>query len=270
MNPELLRIGPFAIRWYGVLLIGGAVLAAYFAARTAQRRGHDPEHVWDMLIWVLFTGIVGARLYHVFSSPAGGAVGWSYYRQHPVDILRIWNGGLAIYGALLGGAIGVASYVWYRKLPLIEWFDIVFPNVLLAQAIGRWGNFVNQEAYGAPTDLPWAIYIDPAHRIQGFEQYSHFHPTFLYESIWCFLGWLVLSWVGRRYASRLRQGDLAALYFVWYPAARFFIESLRIDAWTMGGLATAQWISLVSVLVATAFLVGRRLIPRSSPSGRPD
>ncbi|NPV07031.1 MAG: prolipoprotein diacylglyceryl transferase [Anaerolineae bacterium] len=259
VDPVLVRLGPFAIRWYGVLVIGGAVLAAYFSARGAKRRGQNPEYVWDMLIWVLFLGIVGARLYHVFSS-AEGQVGWEHYRQHPLDALKIWEGGLAIYGALVGGFVGLATYSWYHKLDLVLWMDIVFPNVLLAQAIGRWGNFVNQEAYGPPTDLPWAIYISPPHRLPGYEEYSHFHPVFLYESIWAFAGWVLLGWLSRRYGHRLRKGDLTALYFVWYPVGRFFTEGLRVDAWKVGGMPTAQWISLVAAVAAIGFLVARRTV----------
>lgn len=262
VDPVLIQLGPFAIRWYGVLVIGGAVLAAYFTARAAQRRGEDPEYVWDMLIWVLFTGIVGARLYHVFSS-AGGQVGWDYYRQHPLEAFKIWQGGLAIYGALAGGLVGLATYAWYRKLDLVLWMDLVFPNVLIAQAIGRWGNFVNQEAYGPPTDLPWAQYIAPSHRLPGYEQYSHFHPVFLYESIWAFAGWLLLGWLSRRFPDRLKKGDLTALYFLWYPLGRVFTEGLRVDAWEVGGIATAQLISLVAVLLAVAFLVVRHALPRT-------
>ncbi|MGI6207185.1 MAG: prolipoprotein diacylglyceryl transferase [Anaerolineae bacterium] len=263
VDPVLIQLGPFAIRWYGVLVIGGAVIAAYFCARGAERRGLDPEYVWDMLIWVLFTGIVGARLYHVFSS-AGGQVGWDYYRQNPLEALKIWKGGLAIYGALIGGFFGLATYVWYRKLDLVQWMDIVFPNVLIAQAIGRWGNLVNQEAYGPPTDLPWAIYIAPSHRLPGYEQYSHFHPLFLYESIWTFAGWLLLGWLSRRFPDRLKKGDLTALYFLWYPLGRFFIEGLRVDAWRVGAMPAAQWISLAAIVLSVAFLVIRRVLPSSA------
>jgi phosphatidylglycerol:prolipoprotein diacylglycerol transferase len=142
--------------------------------------------------------------------------------------------------------------------------DIVFPNELIAQAIGRWGNLVNQEAYGPPTDLPWAIYIAPSHRLPGYEQYSHFHPLFLYESIWTFAGWLLLGWLSRRFPDRLKKGDLTALYFLWYPLGRFFIEGLRVDAWRVGAMPAAQWISLAAIVLSVAFLVIRRVLPSSA------
>ncbi len=261
IDPILIRIGPLAIHWYGVLLVGGAVVAAYAASRQAARRGQDPEHEWDMLIWVQFLGIFGARLYHVFSS-APGQVGWAYYRENPLDIFRLWQGGLAIYGGLIGGFVGLATYAWRHHLDLVLWMDIIFPNVLIAQAIARWGNFVNQEAYGPPTDLPWGIYISPEHRLPGYQQYDHFHPVFLYESIWTLAGFVLLTWVARRFQPRLLRGDMTALYFVWYPLGRVLTESLRVDAWKLGGIPTAQLISLVAALLAAAFIVVRHTVLR--------
>lgn len=271
IDPIIVQIGPFAIRWYGILIVGGALLAAYAAAREAGRRGQDPELVWDMLLWVLFTGVIGARLYHVFSTPGGGQMGFAYYREHPLEALKIWNGGLAIYGGLAGGMFGLATYVWRHKLDIWLWLDIVMPTVLIGQAIGRWGNFVNQEAYGYPTDLPWGIYIAPEHRLPGLEQYSHFHPTFLYESIGCIAGFFLIAWIARRYEGRLLRGDLFTMYFVWYPLLRLFTESLRADAWRIAGLPTAQWISLIVAIVAIVVIVARHALraPNRAPRGEP-
>ncbi|MHB0876481.1 MAG: prolipoprotein diacylglyceryl transferase [Anaerolineae bacterium] len=268
INPEIFRIGSFAIRCYGVLIVGGALLAAYASSREAKRRGQDPEIVWDMLIWVLFCGIVGARLYHVFSTPGGDQLGWWYYREHPLEAFIIWRGGLAIYGALVGGIFGLATYCWHRHLDLVTWLDIVAPTVLLAQAVGRWGNFVNQEAYGYPTDAPWGLYISPDHRYPGFEQYSHFHPVFLYESIGCLIGFVLIAWAVRRFRPRLHRGDATALYFAWYGALRAVTESFRADAWRVGGIPTAQIISVVVVVGAIAFLVLRHTVlqPRATPA----
>ena len=265
----MIRIGPFAIKWYGLLVVGGAVLAAYAASREAQRRGLDPNVAWDMLIWVLFAGIIGARLYHVFSTPAGGQVGWPYYKEHPLEAFKIWQGGLAMYGAIAGGVIGVALYTWRERLDLLTWLDIAFPTVLLAQAIGRWGNFVNQEVYGYPTDLPWAIYIPPEKRLPGLEQYDRFHPVFFYESMWCLAGFLVLTWVARRFEGRLLKGDMTALYFVWYPIGRTLTESLRPDAWRIDGIPTAQIISVAAAVLATAIVVLRHSVlkPKAEVSG---
>ena len=262
INPILVRIGPIAIHWYGVLVVGGALLSAYAAGREAKHRGQDPEVVWDMLIWILFLSIVGARLYHVFSTPAGGQLGWPYYRQHPLEAFRIWQGGLGIYGGLAGGVLGVATYAWRRHLDLVLWLDIISPCVLIGQAIGRWGNFVNQEVYGYPTDLPWGLYIAPERRLPGLERYDRFHPVFLYESIGCIVGFFVISWVSRKLGRRLLPGDRIAAYFVWYPAVRIFTESLRPDAWMVGGWPMAQVISIVMVVAATSAIVLRHTVLR--------
>jgi len=268
IDPVILRIGPFSLRWYGVLIVGGALLAAYASSREAKRRGLNSETIWDMLLWVLLMGIVGARLYHVFSSPAGGQLGWTYYRQHPIEILTTWHGGLAIYGGLAGGFLGIATYVWRHKLDLVLWLDVITPSVLIAQALGRWGNFINQEAYGYQTDLPWGIYIPPERRLPGLERYDYFHPVFLYESLGCATGFLVTMWIARRFQGWLLKGDLFAMYFIWYGTLRFFTEGLRPDAWRVGGVPTAQIISLL-VAVGAAMTVALRhtvLRPASKPA----
>lgn len=270
VSPEIFRIGQFALRWYGVLIVGGALVAAYATSREAKRRGQDPEAVWDMLIWVLFCGIVGARAYHVFSSPGGDQLGWWYYKQHPLEAFIIWRGGLAIYGALAGGLIGVATYAWRHHMDLVLWLDMITPTVLIAQAIGRWGNFVNQEAYGYPTNAPWGMYVDPAHRYPGFEQYTHFHPVFLYESIGCIIGFFVITWIVRHFGERLHRGDAFAMYFVWYGALRTYTESFRADAWKVAGIPTAQIISVVAVVVAVAFIVLRHTVLQPKVKAAPE
>lgn len=273
--PEILRIGPFTVQWYGLLIVIGAVLAAFVASREAFRRGENPERAWDVLTWCLIFGIVGARLYHVFSRPAGGFAGWDYYRQYPLDIIAFWKGGfrgLGIYGGVIGGVLGLFLYTWRHRLPFRRWLDIVTPGLLLAQAIGRWGNFINQELYGPPMQrpMPWGLKIDALHRFGEYtdlQRYpvetTRFHPTFLYESLWNLAGFALLLWAGRRFASRLRDGDLFFLYMIWYPFGRFWIEMLRPDAWTIGGVATAQWIALASILAAIAALsLNHQLVDR--------
>jgi phosphatidylglycerol:prolipoprotein diacylglycerol transferase len=264
--PEILRIGPLTVQWYGLLIVIGAVLAAFIASREALRRGEDPERAWDVLVWCLIFGIIGARLYHVFSHPAGGFAGWDYYRQYPLDIIAFWKGGfrgLGIYGGIIGGVLGLFLYTRRHRLSFPRWLDIVAPGLLLAQAIGRWGNFMNQELYGPPMQnpMPWGLKIDALHRFGEYtdlQKYpvetTRFHPTFLYESLWNLAGFALLLWAGRRLAPRLRDGDLFFLYMIWYPFGRFWIEMLRPDAWTIGGVATAQWIALASILAAIAAL----------------
>ena len=270
MNPIAFRLGPLAVHWYGIILVVAVLVAAYVASLEARRRGQDPDHVWNALLLCLILGIIGARLYHVFSSPRGGMQGWEYYRQHPIAILQIWRGGLGIYGAVAGGVLGVYIYARLNKLNFLQWVDIGAPGLILAQAIGRWGNFVNQELYGYPTNLPWGIPIDPPYRISPYDDLSvyppstRFHPTFLYESLWCLLGFIVLMYVARRYADRLLDGDIICLYAIWYPLGRFFIEALRPDAWLIGGIPAAQIFAVISVVVSSAVILYRHRRARLS------
>lgn len=281
MDPVAFRLGPFAVHWYGIILITGALLGAYLSSRIAQRRGHNPDHIWNMLIVVLVLGIIGARLYHVFSRPATG-VGWDYYREHPIEIIRIWRdgqfvgfSGLGIYGGFIGGLIGVYLYTHFAGLRFLEWVDITAPALLLAQAIGRWGNFVNQELYGPPTTLPWGIHIDCAHRYGDFlcppqgtvGPNALFHPTFLYESLWNLIGVAILILVIRKWDHRLRTGDLLFSYLIYYPLGRFWIELFfRPDAWVLGSLPTASIISIISVIIGILGLLYNHVL-RSKPSG---
>jgi len=273
MNPVLVKIGPFAIHWYGVLIVLGALLAGYIASLEASRKGDEADYVWDALAVVLITGLIGARLYHVFSSPAG-SIGWEYYRRHPVDIIAFWRGGfqgLGIYGAVAGGALGMWAYTYWNKLPFLRWVDYAAPGLVLAQAIGRWGNYINQELYGYPTTLPWGITIDAAHRISPFDNLmaypleTRFHPTFLYESAWNLLCFGLLMLLARRYGDRLLEGDVFTAYLILYPLGRFFVEGLRPDAWKVASIPVAQIIALLCIAGAGATLWYRhRVAPTAS------
>jgi phosphatidylglycerol---prolipoprotein diacylglyceryl transferase len=263
-------LGPLPLRFYGIIIVLGILVGGYVAAREARFRGENPDRIWDALIWIVIAGIIGARLYHVFSTPAGCTetatmCGWPWYRNHPLDALLIWNGGLGIFGALLAGGLVVLIYARRHHLSLLRCFDIAAPALLIGQAIARWGNFVNQELYGPPTALPWGISIDAVHRYGVFTdlaQYpletTHFHPDFLYESMLNVIGFIVLVVVARRLPLRLREGDIFWLYLIWYPVNRILVESLRPDAWTVnGGLATAQLVSLILIAVAVFSLLWR-------------
>ena len=263
-------LGPLPIRFYGIIIVLGILVGGFVATREARWRGENSDRIWDALIWIAIAGIIGARLYHVFSTPAGCTettpiCGWPWYRNHPLDALMIWNGGLGIFGALLAGGLVVLIYARRHKLPLARYLDIAAPALLIGQAIGRWGNFVNQELYGPPTNLPWGIPIDAAHRYGAFTdlvryplETTRFHPDFLYESVLKVIGFIVLIVVARRLRLRLRDGDIFLLYLIWYPANRILVESLRPDAWTVnGGLATAQLVSLVLMVVAVGGLLWR-------------
>ena len=262
VNPILVEFGPFAVRWYGLLIVLGALTGALVAAALARWCGDDPSHIWNMLALCLVLGIVGARLYHGFSTPAGGPVGWAYYREHPLEIIAFWHGGLqgfGIYGAVAGGVLGIWIYTAAARLPFLRWLDYGSVGLILSQAIGRWGNFFNQELYGPPTSLPWGVYIEPANRLAGLEAFDRFHPLFLYESVLDLLVFFALLWVRRRVKS-VRDGDLFFGYLIGYSFVRFWLEFLRPDAWKVVGIATAQLVAVgcVTVAVAALLLRGRR------------
>lgn len=267
VDPVLVRLGPLAIHWYGVLIVTGVLLGAVYAARRAPRQGISPDHIWNGLVVCVVLGIIGARLYHVFSSPQGGGLGWSWYREHPEDIVKIWQGGLGIYGAIIGGVLGVVLYARYYRLPILTLLDLGAPGLSLGQAIGRWGNFINQELYGPPTGSSWwGVRIDSDHRlamypISQFPEDTLFHPTFLYESLWCLALFLVLALLARRLEKRLRPGDIVAGYVIGYSLGRFWIELFRPDAWMIGPLAAAQWMGLLLATGGVVFLLLRHRSP---------
>jgi len=282
MNPVIFELGPLSLHWYGVFIVGGSVLAAWVSSRYAARAGDDPDHIWNLLAWTLILGIIGARLYHVFSSPADG-LGWAYYRENPGDIFNFWNGGfrgLGIYGGLVGGVLAIVIYSWRNRLNPIRYLDFIAPNVPLAQAVGRMGNFVNQELYGPATDAPWAFHINPRYPCQHPPDFpasgiqpcgspnldqatldwfaNHgYHPTFFYEIGWNLLMFGLLAFILWRYGHRLRRGDGVLLYLIAYPLGRFWVESFRPDAWVMGQLATAQWIAIGCIVFSVIMLAIR-------------
>ena len=261
--PQGIQIGPIMIRYYALIILAGAMVAAWLATQEAKRHGKDPEMVWDMLPWLLIGGIIGARLWHVLTpSSSNAAMGLTtqYYFQHPLEILKIWKGGLGIFGGIIGGAIALAIYCRANKQNFFEWTDIIAPGLLIAQAIGRWGNFINQEVYGPPSDLPWAIYIDPAHRLPGFETVERYHPLFLYESLLTLLGGLLLLYIARKYKDKLFTGDLFLMYLVYYPLVRFGLEFIRLDPSAVGTININQTVMLIVGILALLILVLRHTV----------
>ena len=280
MNPIIFRLGPFEVRWYGVLIMIGVAMGAYFGARLARKRGLDTNHVWNALIVAVILAIIGARLYHVFSTPAGCpsdatyACGWPYYRHHFFQAFAFWEGGfqgLGIYGAIIGGALGVLIYALLNKLSPLVWLDLGAPGLAFGQFVGRWGNYINQELYGPPTTLPWGIMINKnrPHQVPpgGEAGYAlKYHPVFLYESLWCLLVFLILYSAHSRLRNRLRNGDIFLGYLILYPLGRFFIEFLRPDAWKIGGLATAQWIAIGCIAFGVITIALRHIFWRREPA----
>lgn len=252
------QIGPVTVAWYGIMITCGVIAAMFVAHFEAKRRGLNPDHVLQLMLILLPLGIIGGRLYHVIDQ-------WDeIYRYDPI---RVFGGaGLGIFGALIGGALGLIIYTRWQKLNTMQWMDIVAPGVLLAQAIGRWGNFFNQELYGYPTDLPWGLYIDPLHRAAGYENYERFHPLFFYEFLWNIVGAVLLIVLGRKLRDKLLNGDVFFLYAIWYGVGRFYLEGLKIGVWTVGGIPTARWITGIAVIVSISLMIYRH---RRRRSGHP-
>ena len=255
-------IGPLTIRFYGLIIMLGALAAAWLATREARRRGENPELVWDGLVWVLIGGIIGARIWHILTPPPSSvAIGVTtmYYLSHPLDAIAIWRGGLGIPGAVIGGVLALYLFCRRKKLNFLTWVDIATPGLALGQAIGRWGNFVNQEIYGYPSDLPWAIKIDPQHRLPGFEDKETYHPLFLYESLWNLGTVVILLWLARKYEDSLLPGDVFLIYLILYPLGRFLLEFLRIDQSVVAGVNANQSLMAVVAAAAAVLLVVRHL-----------
>ena len=251
---EAFRIGGFVLKLYSVMIMLGLVAGAWLATLEAKRRGANTGYVLDALIFCVPLALVGARLYHVVSE-------WDYYQANLTQIPAIWRGGVGIYGAVAGAILGMYIFTLWRKEPLLKWLDIGAPGLLLGQAIGRWGNFLNQELYGPPTDAPWGIYIAPENRLSGYESFEHFHPLFFYEFLWNIMGVATLLFVARRFSTKLKFGDIVLAYGVVYPLGRFMLETYRFDAWEVGGFPTAQWVSLAVMAICGALLL-RRHPPR--------
>ncbi len=254
-------LGPLYIRFYGIILMLGAVAGGYLATVEVKRRGQDPEMVWDLLVYLIIGGVIGARLWHIFTPPPSSiAEGFTvqYYLTHPLDALAIWKGGLGIPGAIIGGLIALLLYARaHKEIGFLDWTDIAAPGLALGQAIGRWGNFFNQELYGAPTNLPWKIYIDPNHRLPGFADISFYHPLFAYESLLDLANMLLLLWIIRQFAGRLKKGDVFNVYLIAYPVIRFALDFLRLDASRVFSININQTLSAVVGIGAIAVLIWR-------------
>jgi phosphatidylglycerol:prolipoprotein diacylglycerol transferase len=257
-DPIAFQLGPISVHWYGIIIAAAVLAGALLGTMEARRRGEDVEQGWSMLLLVIVTSVVGARIYHVIHE-------WGpLYSQHPELIPQIWNGGIGIPGAIIGGTIGIWFYARWNHLNFARWLDIFAPALLLGQAIGRLGNFVNQELYGPPTTLPWGIPIDAAHRagtpwdpISFPVDTTRFVPLFAYEAILNLIGMAILLYVGRRFARRLFDGDIALLYIVWYGAVRSYLETYRTGNWYLGPLPTATWLGIAGIIFAASFLVVR-------------
>jgi phosphatidylglycerol:prolipoprotein diacylglycerol transferase len=260
-----IHIGFLYFRFYGMIIMFGAIVAALLAQRLLRERGEQTDMVWDALIWLLVFGLIGARIWHIFTpsqSLLDQGIDTKYYLTHPLAILTTWEGGLGMPGAIVGGVVGLYIFARRRKISLGFILDVAAPGVALAQAIGRWGNLINQELYGPPTDLPWKIYIRPKNRMVGYESYEYFHPLFLYESLWNLCNAILLLWLLRRYSDRLIEGDLFFVYLITYPLGRFLLEFLRLDFVPMWGINFNQTVMLLVAIASGIALVLRHKMKR--------
>lgn len=254
-------MGPLPIRWYGFLIASAVLIGVMLSSYLAKRRGVNPDLISDLSIWLVVAAIPAARLYYV-------AFEWDNYANNLGEILAIWHGGIAIHGAILGGMAAALIFARLNKISFWQLADLVAPSLILGQAIGRWGNFFNSEAFGRPTDLPWKLYIPLNQRPPGYTQFEYFHPTFLYESIWnlgVFGLLMVLFFRGVQGKLRLKLGTLFLVYLITYSLGRLWIEGLRMDSLMLGPLRIAQVISLAGIGLGLAGLVWLYRLNRSLP-----
>ena len=253
IDPIAFSYGSLDVYWYGIIIATGIFAAIFLSTREAEKRGIEGDHIVDMALWAIPLAFIGARLYYVLFE-------LGYYLEHPSQIIAIWNGGIAIYGGLIAGGLTVYWYTKKKGIPIWLMLDILAPNVLLAQAMGRWGNFMNQEAHGGEVtrsfleNLFLPDFIINQMEINGV----YYHPTFLYESLWSLLGFILIV-VLRNRKHLLRQGEVALSYVLWYSFGRFFIEGLRTDSlWLFDFIRISQALSLLLFVAALSLWIYRR------------
>ncbi|WP_159786496.1 prolipoprotein diacylglyceryl transferase [Sodalinema gerasimenkoae] len=260
-GPVLFELGPLSIRWYGFLIASAVLLGVTLAQFLAPKRGLNPDLIGDFAIWGLLGAIPMARLYYVLFQ-------WQAYADRPAQVFAIWRGGIAIHGAIIGGVLAGVLFARRQRISFWQLFDIITPSIILGQAIGRWGNFFNSEAFGRPTDLPWKLYIPQAMRPAQYMQEAYFHPTFLYESLWNLLIFALLLWLffqGQRGKLLLKPGTLFLSYAIAYSLGRLAIEGLRIDSLMLGPVRVAQLVSFGGILLGVVGLLWLYVLGRSLP-----
>ena len=278
IDPVAFEIGPLQLHWYGIIIASAVLIAAMLGTRVASWLGEDPEHGWSMLLPVVILAVLGARIYHVIHL-------WDYYSANPIAIPQIWNGGIGIPGAVVGGALAIFLYTRSKGLNTARWLDIFAPALLFGQVIGRLGNFVNQELYGPPTSLcgvdfpaclPFGVQIDAEHRagtpwdaVTYPVETTQFVPLFAYEMALNLVGMFVILYVIRRFGHRLFAGDAALMYIMWYGAVRTLLETYRVGNWTILGVPTAMWVGIIGFVLAAAWLIYRHRRGWGSPMIRP-
>lgn len=252
IDPIALRLGPIAVHWYGVIIGSAVLLALYLSVREGKKRGIIEDYFYDFLVVALPVAIICARIYYVVFQ-------WTYYSARPDEIIRIWDGGIAIYGGLIGAIMTLVVFCHVRNISPWLFMDVMAPTVIMAQGIGRWGNFINQEAHGLPTtraflsNLHLPDFIVNQMNIGG----TYYQPTFLYESVWDILGFVLLMSLRHR-EHLFRRGEVVLSYIVWYSFGRFFIERMRTDSLMLGPLRVSQWLSVILFLGGIGLICWRR------------
>ena len=256
-GPEIFQIGPFALRWYGALIAMSVFTGLRLSSYLAKKKNLDYRIINDILPLLVCSALIGARVYYVVFE-------WKNYKNNWLEVFAIWKGGIAIHGALIGGVIAILLFCKLNRLQFWKFLDVIIPSVALGQAIGRWGNFFNNEAFGIPTELPWKLFIPFEYRPSVFSSEQYFHPTFLYESLWNFLIFILLILIFRSNIKKsltLHAGSISCIYIFLYSVGRLWIESLRIDPLCIastppfceGGIKIAQ---LMSLLLSASGLFG--------------
>lgn len=246
----IFKFGFFELRWYSFLIVTGIIISYYLVRRRLKYFDINPDDLDEAVFWGILSSIVGARTYYVIFM-------WDeFYSKYPSEIIKIWHGGLAIHGAVIGAIVSTFLYTRLKKncsFTFLQGTDLLTSVLPLGQAIGRWGNFFNYEAYGGPTNLPWKMFVPPENRMVGYENYSYFHPTFLYESIFDFLIFLFLYKYDLKWKKK--NGETTALYFILYSANRFWIEGLRTDSLYWGKIRVAQLVSLILIILGIIMFI---------------
>ncbi|MDD3193304.1 MAG: prolipoprotein diacylglyceryl transferase [Oscillospiraceae bacterium] len=264
VSPDAFSIGGLTVKWYGVIFACAFLLGTLYVLRRTKKFGLDSDRVMDVLLGAIVCGVIGARIYYV-------AFSWDMYKDNLIDVFKVWNGGIGIYGGIIGAVLGGWALCKWRKVRFLPMLDLCSAGLILAQAIGRWGNFVNAEAFGSATTAPWRMTSEYAGGV-GSTQIQRYlaaltsaeidamggidaigvHPTFFYESLWCLLGFFLLMWMTKR---RKFDGQMILVYTMWYGAERFIVEGLRTDSLMIGNLRVSQVLGIVSAIAALVVML---------------
>ncbi|HAO6031514.1 prolipoprotein diacylglyceryl transferase [Listeria monocytogenes] len=251
LDPVAIQIGSISVKWYGVIIASAVVIALLLALSEANKRKMDKEFIVDLLIWAIPISIISARIYYVIFE-------WDFYKNNLGEIVKIWHGGIAIYGALIGAVLTAIIFSRIKKISFWQLADVVAPSLIIAQAIGRWGNFMNQEAHGAETTRSFleSLHLPDFIINQMYIDGAYYQPTFLYESLWNVLGFVILLIIRR---TKIRRGELFLGYVIWYSFGRFFIEGMRTDSLMWGDFRVSQALSLLLIVLSIGIIIYRRL-----------